>query len=98
MPFLVIAGIVAGIFVLPGVVAAICHFLTKRDTLSTVVGTLSIALVLCLSVVDWGFNMDVDDPSPGNVLIGGLLFLLVPTPIALFASHKTVNFLSSRDR
>jgi hypothetical protein len=40
--------------------------------------------------------MEVDDPAPGNVLIGNLMVLAVVTPIALLASYLTIRFLSGR--
>jgi hypothetical protein len=93
---LVLIGLIAGVALIAAAVAAICRLLTKSNALSLAAGTLTIPILVCASLVYWTMTMEVDDPAPGNVLIGALMVLAAVTPVALLASRFTIKFMSSR--
>jgi small neutral amino acid transporter SnatA (MarC family) len=93
---LVIVGIISGVALIAGVVAAVCRLLSKSNALSLTLGTLSMPVLIGASLVDWIMTMEADDTAPGNVIIGSMVALAVFTPIALIASHFTIRFLSKR--
>ncbi|WP_130327189.1 hypothetical protein [Sphingomonas sp. BK036] len=93
---LFIVGIISGVALIAGAVAAVCRLLTKSNAVSLTLGTLSMPVLIGASLVDWIMTMEADDTAPGNVIIGSLVALVVFTPIALLASHLTIRFLSKR--
>ena len=93
---LVIVGIISGVALIAGALAAICRLLTKSNALSLTLGTLSIPVLIGASFVDWIMTMEANDTAPGNVIIGSLVALAIFTPIALLASRLTIRFLSKR--
>ncbi|WP_043603260.1 hypothetical protein [Novosphingobium sp. Rr 2-17] len=93
---LVFVGVIAGVSLIAGTVTAIFRLLTDSKTLSLVSGTLAIPILLCALLACWMMTMEADDPAPGNVMIGSLIFLAVATPIAFLASHFTASFLAGR--
>ena len=93
---LVFLGVISGVSLIAGAVAAIVRLLTHSKTLSLLSGTLAMPMILCSLLAYWVKTMEVDDPAPGNVLIGSLIFLAVVTPIAFLASHFTTSILARR--
>ncbi|WP_375392059.1 hypothetical protein [uncultured Sphingomonas sp.] len=93
---LVLIGIVVGVSLIAGTLAAVSRIATKSNALSMALGTLTIPALLCASFGYWVLAMDADDAPPGAVLLGNLTALAVVTPIALLASRFTVKFLSRR--
>jgi biotin transporter BioY len=93
---LVFAGVIAGFLFIASVMAAFCHLLTNNKTLSLALGTLAIPILLCALLAYWILTMEADDPAPGNVLIGSLIFVAVLTPVAFLASYLTTSFLARR--
>lgn len=93
---LFLVGIVSGVFLMAGTIAAASYVATKSNALSTALGTATIPTLLCASFAYWVLTMEADDAPPGNVLVGTLTALAVVTPIALLASRFTVKFLSRR--
>lgn len=92
----VLIGIVVGVSLIAGTIAAVSRVATKSNALSMALGTLTVPALLCLSFGYWVFTMEADDAPPGAVLMGNLAALAVVTPIALLASRFTVKFLSRR--
>ena len=76
--------------------AAIIYSSTKSTALSLASGTLVMPILVCASLVYWIKTMSADDPAPGNVLAGSLLFLAVLTPMAFLASRIIVRSLVRR--
>jgi hypothetical protein len=93
---LVLIGIVAGVSLIAGTIAAVSRAATKSNALSIALGTLTIPALLCALFGYWMLTMEADDAPPGAVLMGNLTALAVVTPIALLASRFTVKFVSRR--
>lgn len=93
---LFIVGIVVGVSLIAGTIAAVSRIATKSNALSTALGTLAIPALICASFAYWVLTMEADDAPPGAVLMGNLTVLAVVTPIALLASRFTVKLLSRR--
>jgi xanthine/uracil/vitamin C permease (AzgA family) len=93
---LVLIGIVAGVSLIAGTIAAVSRVVSKSNALSVALGTLTIPALLCASFGYWVLTMEVDDAAPGAVLMGNLTALAIVTPIALLASRCTIKFLSRR--
>ena len=77
--------------------AGIVYSSTESTALSLVSGTLLMPIFVCASLVYWIKTMGADDPAPGNVLAGSLLFLAVLTPMAFLGSRITVRSLVRRE-
>lgn len=93
---LVFVVIFASAFVVASAIAALTRLLTRSDTLSLILGSLTMPALICGLLAYWVLTMEADDAPPGDVIIGSLVAIAVITPVAWLASHLTVKFLTRR--
>jgi len=95
---LFVCGTATSAALVSGGIAAIARHMTKHDGLSAAIGALAIPTAIITGLSYWLVTMEVDDPTPGNVILGSLVVLVITAPIAFFSSRFTVQFVSRRTK
>jgi uncharacterized membrane protein len=92
---MVVLGVFLIVFVLVvpvtwGAVLLVRHVL-RSDRAALLAGALLIPSICLLDLVFSLTDMEVDDPAPGNLLAGGLVLLMIATPMALATSCYAIR-------